>query len=61
MVQIENEFGNYGYSDYPRDKADRAHIRTESSVVTIKPLYWDGTTYIRRVEAFSWTIEVRKQ
>jgi hypothetical protein len=21
MVQIENEYGNYGYSDYPRDKA----------------------------------------
>ena len=20
MTQIENEFGNYGYSDYPRDK-----------------------------------------
>ena len=24
MTQIENEFGNFGYSDYPRDKE---HLR----------------------------------
>jgi len=30
MVQIENEFGNYGYGDHPRDKA---HLRFLKSVL----------------------------
>ena len=28
MVQIENEYGNYGYIDYPRDKACLADSST---------------------------------
>ena len=28
MTQIENEFGNYGYGDHPRDKE---HLRCEEN------------------------------
>jgi hypothetical protein len=38
-VQIENEFGAFGYGDQPRDKLYLAHVRDKMSSLGIKSMY----------------------
>ena len=42
MVQIENEYGNFGYGNYPRDKPHLKHIRSVLEEGGIEALFFNS-------------------
>ena len=42
MVQIENEYGNFGYGNYPRDKPHLKHIRSVLEEGGIETLFFNS-------------------